>query len=213
MKIINKITKAILLLFTIVLLTSCTEEDPIESRITYYADVQLIGDRTIVLNQGDNFVDPGAVSIINNESVDYTVVGSVDTGTPGVYRLSYETINEDGFPGSAERVVVVLSTTPSIYDLSGNWARTNGSPATVVRISDREYTHDNAGGVTGSNQLRVTFYNVDDDLLYIPFTPNASESGISVESIDGSIDDNDNFSWNLNASSYYGTFARVFVRR
>ena len=183
------------------------------SLVTNYATVEIIGDRTTVINVGDTYTDPGATSEISGNPANYTTTGSVDTSNPGVYTLTYETINADGFPASARRVVVVLSTEPSIYDLSGNWARTNGSPATVVQISDREYTHDNAGGVTGDEQLMITFYNVDDNLLYIPFQDNASASGISVESLDGSIENNDNFSWNLNASAFYGTFARVFERQ
>ena len=212
MKITNNLIKVFSLVFSLLLLASCNEEDPIGSEITYYADVQLIGNRTIAIVEGETFNDPGATSVINGEAADYTVMGTVSVNVPGVYNLTYETINADGFAASATRTVVVLSSAPSIYDLSGNWTRSNGSPAEVVRISDREYTHNNAGGVTGANQLRVTFYNIDDDLLYIPYTQGASDSGISVESLDGHVDDNNHFDWNLNASGFYGTFARVFTR-
>jgi len=213
MKITNKLNNTFLLVFAIILLVSCSEVDPIGSDITFYADVQLIGERTMIITQGDTFSDPGATSVINGEQVDFTTTGTVDANTPGVYRLNYETINEDGFPASADRAVVVLSSAPSIYDLSGNWARTNGSPGLCVKISDRAYTYDNAGGVKGPNQLKITFYNVDDDLIYIPFTIGASESGIRVESIDGRIVDNNNFNWSLSASGFYGTFTRRFVRQ
>jgi len=183
------------------------------SLVTNYATVEIIGDRTTVINVGDSYTDPGANSAISGNTAEYTTTGSVDTSSQGVYTLTYETINADGFPASARRVVVVLSNTPSVYDLSGSWARTNGSPAIVTQVADREYTHNNAGGVEGDNQLMVTFYNVDDNLLYIPFQENASASGLSVESLDGAIDDNDNFNWNLNASAFYGTFTRVFERQ
>ncbi len=213
MKIYNKYLNQISLLITIIFLVSCSTEAPITSDITFFADVQIIGDRTIAITEGNTFTDPGAISLINGEEVSFTTAGSVDTNTPGIYNLTYETINDEGFSATAKRTVVVLSSTPSIYDLSGSWARTNGSPATVEQVSDRFYTHDNAGGVTGDNQLRITFYNVDDDLLYIPFTQGASESGISVESLDGQVQDSNNFTWNLNASTFYGTFTRVFERQ
>ncbi|WP_170863151.1 DUF5011 domain-containing protein [Pseudozobellia thermophila] len=203
-----------LLLVGLALFASCDGEETNDvSLVTNYATVEIIGERTTVINVGDTYVDPGATSEIAGSSAEYSTSGSVDTSTPGVYTLTYETINDDGFAASARRVVVVLSTEPSIYDLSGSWARNNGSPATVVRLSDRVYTHDNAGGVEGENQLMVTFYNVDDDLLYIPYQENASSTGITVESLDGAIQDNDNFTWNLNASAFYGTFTRVFERQ
>lgn len=189
------------------------EETDGVSLVTNYATVNIIGNRTTVINVGDAYSDPGATSEISGSPAEYITSGSVDSSKPGVYTLTYETINADGFPASARRVVVVLSTAPSVYDLSGSWARNNDSPATVVKVTDREYTHNNAGGVEGDNQLMITFYNVDDNLLYIPLQENASASGISVESLDGSIQDNDNFNWNLNASAFYGTFARIFARQ
>lgn len=198
---------------TIIFLSCDAEETNDVSLVTNYATVEIIGDLTTIINVGDSFTDLGATSVIAGSPAEYNTTGSVDTNSPGVYTLTYETINADGFPASARRVVIVMSTTPSIYDLSGSWARTNGSPATVAQISDRIYTHDNAGGVQGDDQLMITFYNVDDNLLYIPFQENASASGISVESLDGAIQDNDNFTWNLNASTFYGTFTRVFERQ
>lgn len=201
-------------LVSVLALISCDAESTNDvSLVTNYATVEIIGDYTTVINLGDSYTDSGATSVISGAPAEYTTTGSVDTSTPGVYTLSYETINSDGFPASARRVIVVMDTAPSTYDLSGSWARTNGSPAIVTKISDRIYTHNNAGGVEGDNQLIITFYNVDDDLLHIPFQENASTSGISVESLDGAIQDNDNFTWNLNASAFYGTFTRVFERQ
>ena len=105
---------------------------------------------------------------------------------------------------------------PSIYNFEGNWTRlpTSGTRKGVcTQISDRYYTYDNAGGVAGVNQLTVTFINVDDSVIYIPFVENASPSGLSVKSFQpGTITDGDNFSWSLSASGFYGTFTRNFTR-
>ncbi|MFG6685608.1 DUF5011 domain-containing protein [Mariniflexile sp. HNIBRBA6329] len=214
MKITFKHLSRISLILLVFLIISCDEANPIPSEITYYADVQLIGDRTIAITQGQPFTDPGAISLIDGESVPYTTTGSVDTSTPGVYKLTYETINDDGFPASATRAVVVLSSAPSIYNLEGNWRRSATGNAVIVRISDREYTHSNAGGVDGVNALFVPFYNIDDVNLYIPFTPNASESGISVESVLGSgkIINANEINWVLSASGFYGSLLRIFRR-
>ena len=214
MKITYKYISRLSLVLIAFMTISCTEENPIPSDITYYADVQLIGDRTIAITQGSTFTDPGATSLIDGKSVPYTTTGTVNTATPGVYKLTYETINNDGFPASATRTVVVLSSAPSIYDLSGNWKRSATGNAVIVRISDRLYTHSNAGGVDGDNALMVPFYNIDDVNLYIPFTPNASVTGISVESVLGSgkIINANEINWVLNASGFYGSLLRIFKR-
>ena len=208
-KLIYKILPVLFALFI-----ACEQDDTTEgiSRITYYADMQIIGDKTMVITEGDSFTDPGVNAIVNGESVDYSVEGTVNSNKPGVYKLTYININTEGFKASATRAVIVLSSAPSKYSLEGNWKRNNGSPVEVVKISDREYTHSNAGGVVGPNQIRITFYNVDDTLLYIPYQENTSETGISVESVSGTIVDNDNFNWVLNASSFYGALLRVFTR-
>lgn len=214
MKTTYKYISRLSILLIAFLMMSCTEETPIPSRITYYADVQVKGDAVMPIIQGEAFTDPGAISLINGESVPYTTSGTVDTSKTGVYKLVYETINEDGFPASATRTVVVLSNKPSIYNLEGNWRRSATGNAVIVRISDRQYTHSNAGGVDGDNALKVPFFNLDDVNLYIPFTPNASKTGISVESVPGTgkIINANEINWVLNASSFYGAAVRVFKR-
>ena len=214
MKITYKYISRLSILLIAFLMMSCTEENPIPSQITYYADVQVKGDAVMAITQGETFTDPGAISLINGQSVPYTTTGTVNTSTVGVYKLTYETINEDGFAASAKRTVIVLSNKPSIYNLEGNWRRSATGNAVIVRLSDRKYTHSNAGGVDGDNALMVTFYNLDDVNLYIPFTPNASVSGISVESVLGSgkIINANEINWVLKASSFYGSLLRVFKR-
>lgn len=184
------------------------------SEITNYAVLNVIGDTEVIINQGSSWTDPGADVTLSGEAYPYDTDGTVDTNIPGVYYIAYLAVNAEGYSASANRTVVVISTDPSIYDLSGNWARSNGSPGTCVQVSDREYTYDNAGGVTGANQLTVTFINVNDEQIYIPFQEDASDSGISVRSFaPGTIEDEDNWSWSLSASSFYGTFTRVFSRQ
>ena len=214
MKTTYKYISRVSLVLIAFLMLSCTEENQIPSRITYYADVKVKGEAVMSVTQGQTFTDPGAISLINGESVPYTTSGTVNTSTVGVYKLNYETINEDGFPASATRTVVVVSNQPSIYNFEGNWRRSATGNAVIVRVSDRQYTHSNAGGVDGDNALKVTFYNLDDVNLYIPFTPNASKTGISVESVLGSgkIINANEINWVLSASGFYGTALRVFKR-
>ena len=184
------------------------------SEITNYALLDIIGETEVIINQGDSWIDPGADVTLAGEPFDYTTSIVVDTNIPGVYYVSYEAVNDLGFTASATRTVVVISTESSIYDLSGNWARSNGSPGTCVQVSDREYTYDNAGGVTGPNQLTITFINVNDVQIYIPFQENVSTTGLSVRSFaPGIIEDENHWSWSLSASGFYGTFVRSFIRQ
>jgi len=199
----------------VLFLGSCDDESTGGvSDTTDFAVLNIIDGSEIIIPQDDPWTDPGADVTLAGEPFPFTTSTVVDTSVPGVYYITYEAVNDLGFTASATRTVVVVSTAPSIYNLAGNWARTNGSPGTCVQVSDREYTYDNAGGVTGANQLTIRFINVNDDEIYIPFQENASPSGLSVRSFTpGSITDNDHWSWSLAASGFYGTFTRNFVRQ
>ncbi|MEP1487030.1 MAG: immunoglobulin-like domain-containing protein [Algibacter sp.] len=209
-KIILNLTGIVALLFI-----SCdTESTANLSSITNYAVINIIGDTEVIINQGDNWTDPGADVVLAGAAFPYETSLVVDTNTAGVYYIDYSAINDEGFAANARRTVVVVSTAASIYNLEGSWARSNGSPGICTQISDRYYTYDNAGGVAGENQLTITFINVNDDEIYIPFKADASPSGLSVSSFaPGEIQDNDNWSWSLNASGFYGTFTRTFSRQ
>ena len=205
-----------LMCLTALFLVSCDVESTENlSSITNYAVIEIIDSNEIILNQGDSWTDPGANVTLAGAPFPYETSLVVDTNTPGVYYIDYSAVNDEGFSASARRTVVVVSTAPSAYNLAGSWARsTNGSPGTCIQISDRYYTYDNAGGVTGDNQLTVTFINVNDDQMYIPFKENASPSGLSVSSFQpGKIVDEDNWEWSLSASGFYGTFTRTFSRQ
>jgi hypothetical protein len=202
---------------TVLFLSSCsTDTTGVVSSITYYADINIIGDTEIIINQGDPYTDPSADVILNEAPYPFETVGdNIDTDVPGVYYITYSAVNAEGFAASATRTVVVISTAPSIYNLAGAWARSTGSPGTCVQLSDRYYTYENAGGFgTGTDdQLNITFINVNDEEIYIPYQV-GSASGITVVSYQpGNIEDNNNISWSLSASGVYGTFTRFFSRQ
>ena len=212
MKNIIKSIGCVILLF----LSSCTTESTGNvSDVTDYAVIDIIGETELIINQGDPWVDPEANVTLAEAPYDYEVDTVVDTNVPGVYYITYSAVNDLGFTASTTRTVVVVSTSPETCDLSGAWERSNGSPGTMTKTSDRNYTYDNAGGVTGANQLTVNLINVNDVQIYIPFQENASPSGLSVRSFQPGIIEADcnNFSWSLSASGFYGTFTRNFSRQ
>ncbi len=196
-------------------LVSCTE-DPITSKVTYYPILEVNGETTLVLTEGDTYTEQGAIATEAGEEIEVTVTGSesVDTSSPGVYNVYYSATNVDGFPAEARRIVIVLSADPSTINLEGTFFR-NGNPNTVTRLSDRVYECNNAGGLALSdedNLLHITFYNIDDSTVYIPYQEDTSNTGIDVESNLGTIIDQNNFNWVLTASAYYGTAVRNFTR-
>ncbi len=72
--------------------------------------ITLSGGNSLSLNQGDSYKDPGYSA---KDAVDGTVTnqvkvsGSVDTGKPGTYRITYKVTDKAGNEASAVRTVIV----------------------------------------------------------------------------------------------------------
>lgn len=96
--------------------TSCEKESAGLTGITYFAEIVLEGDATMVVAKGSEFVDPGFTATMKGEDVtDKVEINSnVDTSASGVYSVTYSIVNEDGFPASATRTVIVLDVTDPI---------------------------------------------------------------------------------------------------
>ncbi|MDR0506357.1 MAG: DUF5012 domain-containing protein [Dysgonamonadaceae bacterium] len=103
-----------------------TTEDP--SKITYFVDFEILGDKTFLVEKGEAFVDPGVIA--KEGDVDVTanvkVENNVNTNELGVYKVTYSAINVDGFPASASRTVVVYNPAVSV-DISGAYTVSAGS--------------------------------------------------------------------------------------
>lgn len=104
-----------LIIAAIFFLFSCDKETEGLSRITYYCDLILDGDATMLVPLGGTYVEPGYIALENEEDVtgDVTVAGTVNTSVAGLYRLVYSVYNTDGFAKTAVRQVVVYDPTPS----------------------------------------------------------------------------------------------------
>lgn len=214
MKKLLKHTRTAALCFVALASFSCSEEDPITSSVTIYPELTLNGDRITVITEGGTYTEPGAQAFAGEQELEVTTTGTVDTSTPGVYDVFYGAENSDGFTTEQRRIVIVLSAEPSAINLEGTFFR-NGNPNTITRISDRVYQANNAGGLALSdadNLLNVTFYNIDDERVYVPYQEDVSVSGIDVESNIGTIVNENSFNWVLFASAYYGTAVRNFTR-
>ncbi|MGQ1787754.1 BT_2262 family domain-containing protein [Saccharicrinis sp. GN24d3] len=91
------------------------------SRITYYANLDLLGSTDYILEVGGTYNEPGYEADINGVDVsgDVVVTGTVDVSTAGYYPLTYSVANEDGYEKTASRNVFVLPAGLSATDASG----------------------------------------------------------------------------------------------
>lgn len=103
--------------FAIFALASCTEENPIESTITYFPAFEY--EALVAVEVGTSFT-PSVKAYEGDNEIDVTITGSSDTNTVGVYSYTFSATNSDGYLGTATQVVVVHD--PSIVgtDVSGN---------------------------------------------------------------------------------------------
>jgi GH35 family endo-1,4-beta-xylanase len=70
--------------------------------------IALLGETELTISQGDDFNDPGANANDNYDgSVTVTVIGAVDTSTPGVYTLTYIATDSSGNIREVTRTVTV----------------------------------------------------------------------------------------------------------
>ena len=194
-------------------LVSCSSEPEIGSTITIYPTLTINGEEVVTVNKGTPYVELGATATAGSATLPVTTTGTVNSNVIGVYKITYQAFNSDGFAATEIRTVIVMSPTPSTINLAGDWFR-GANKNVITRISDRVYQCDNATGYTNGdpNNLKMTFYNLDDTKVYAPFQENCSSTGISAESNIGTITASNKFNWVIYASGFFGTAVRSFVR-
>jgi len=125
----KKIIYSLFLLYGLVIFVGCkdiTTEDT--SKITYFVNFEILGDKTMLVKVGDTFNDPGVVATEGDTDVssNVKVSGSVDSDVVGVYYITYSAINVDGYSASATRTVAVYN--PAITtDIAGTYTVAAGS--------------------------------------------------------------------------------------
>lgn len=145
--------------------TSCEKQSEGKTRITYYAELTLKGDATMVVAKGSEFKDPGCTAIMKGEDVSdqIKVASNVNTAESGVYTVHYSIVNADGFEASTDRTVVVLNVESAI---EGFWActpesyRTNTNTGAVVAYgaSFQFLIFDNGNGTYDVEDLLAGWY-------------------------------------------------------
>ncbi len=116
----KKIILSCLTICTLALgLVSCEDKEYTDTRVTYYASIDLEGDDYMVINKGSEYNEPGYSAKINGEDVtnQVKIVSNVNTSKSGKYAVTYSVTNADGFTAKVSRTVVVLNLSDPIEGL------------------------------------------------------------------------------------------------
>lgn len=134
---------------------SCTDDSTEGlTRITYYPELTLEGDKTLYLDKGASFTDPGYSAILNGEDVSDQVEIStnLNTNKSGIYTISYSIVNADGFSSSASRKIIVTDpndaiegiyyTDPESYRLYNGAQVAYGNSFTILILNNGDGTYN-----------------------------------------------------------------------
>lgn len=154
-----KIYKYSLILVSVLFFFACEKETEGISRVTFYTDLQLEGPAEMAVKQGEAYVEPGYIAIENDEDVTdkVQVNGSVNTNTPGVYRLTYVATNLDGFKKIVDRLVFVVPANVSAADVTGTY---KGQRVGRAEAADACVITSLSNGVFKATDFFGGFYNL-----------------------------------------------------
>ena len=150
-------------------LTSCNDDNDelTDSRLTYYADLQMQGDEFMLVPIGSTFVDPGCTGTLAGEDITDKIMvdgaDEVDPNTLGFYYITYSAVGSDGYPALVERTVCVYD--PSVtLDISGFYdVDMNASMYQQARTyADRAAYYGNTSQCTG-----IEFTQIVPGIFYV----------------------------------------------
>lgn len=204
--------KLIMIALTLFAAFSCEEDKVTEgiSSITYYPVITLKGEQWNQVAVGGTFTDPGATAKEGETEIQVKVTGTVDTKTPGVYVLTYDAVNKDGYSSTEYRYIGVISAAATT-DITGSYQRNGGANgiSKVTKVSGNLYKADNVGGVAvPAPGDAVLFYYFDKGKIGVPYQ---LTSGNAFECTDASIKEGVSYSWVV-INPGYGTALRTFVK-
>lgn len=155
-----KIYKISLIALLALLFISCEKDTADLSVSTYYVAFHIEGDNPMIVQVGDEFVDPGCIATLQGVDVTtgMTVESNVDADVMGLYRVEYSGVNADGLTSRAIREVIVCN--PNVTtDISGDYYAVDGTH----RITDG-VQHDYSGSnmKTKITRLAPGFFSVTD---------------------------------------------------
>lgn len=167
----NKIKFLIFFIAALSVFTSGCQGDFVDSKPTFWPDIQINGDETVIVEFGDTYTDAGATVTVNGSPIPYETESDVDDTELGAYTVVYSAINEDGIEASKTRTVIVADVAANADDLSGTYQRSSNTPVTVwTKVADFTYIANNPGGVGNNPPFNVEFvvYSVAPGIVVVP---------------------------------------------
>ncbi len=202
---------------SLICFTACKKEKDDVSKVVDISspDINLNGDKYVTLNPGQNYDDPGAVSVDDVTGAQTTIsadAGNLDPNTPGLYYMSYTATNANGYQTVAGRYIAVTDYNDNI-NLEGTYLReATGIEVQVTKVSRAMYKISDMGGAGLDDAAYIAVLNDSTFDLGVQI----SES-LGVE-IDGGhekiINDGGQIilQYSLDAPGY-GTAVRTFVKQ
>jgi hypothetical protein len=174
----NKNKFLILFFAAISVFAAGCQEDFVDSRATFWPDIQINGDEYVVVEVGDTYTDASATVTVNGAPIPFETDSDVDADEVGAYTVTYSAANEDGITASAVRTVIVVDPDAALDDLTGSFTRV-GQAGTVCNWSKHPtraycYNTNNVGGVPPTNASYAAFnvgylaYNVAPGIVVVP---------------------------------------------
>jgi hypothetical protein len=127
-------------------LAACEKDyDSFITKVTYYPEIEMLGEPLVFVPTGGSYDDPGAISTENGEEIETQVSSNVDYSTPGDYSIDYTAENTDGYTKTDSRRIIVYDSNVSSEDISGTYVGDvvrNGSeaysgfPVTLTKVPD-----------------------------------------------------------------------------
>ena len=120
----------------------------------------LEGNSLIVLEQGNEYIEPGYKAIDSNDgdiTNKVTITGSVDVNTPGTYVLTYKIKNSTNQEKTLERTIIIGSSPLNATILSSNTSYTNQSIKAIINIVGSSYNYIKFPNGTVSREKNINY--------------------------------------------------------
>lgn len=125
-------TNIFLSIISCIIFSACSVDSTGEvSGITNFAVFEVEGDEEILLELGEEYIEPGATATESGQPLEVAVSssglfrgGPLDTNVADNYTVSYSAVNQDGFEAAASRTVVVAETGDLVNSIAGLYRST-----------------------------------------------------------------------------------------
>lgn len=174
-----KFIKYIMLLGLVYIFSGCAKTEEFDntdtkvgqSRVTFFAELTMTGNDIISVVKGAPYTDPGVTATEGGKTIPVVTSGTVNTGTVGVYELTYTATNSDGFPATLTRTVFVIpqAETPGV-NISGEYKAIGGAPsnAIITKVAPGVYYTTNCWGGGSLAVIPAYFICADGATVNLP---------------------------------------------